>query len=263
MKFRHILSGLVYAVLAACICSSCTKGIGSSRLTLYLTDAPADYDAVNIEILRIEIKTTDDFGDETWQVFPFGNPGIYNLLEFRNGIDTLLASAELPPGRLSQLRLILGTNNSIVVDSNTLDLPLSAPSAQQSGLKINIHTDLKDGGEYKLWIDFDAARSILQTGTGEYKLKPVLRGFTETESSSIKGNVQPQDAAATIYAISGTDTLAAIPDAQTGDYLIRGMPQRAWKLIADANNGYIDQTINGINTIIGQTTTVDTIKLRQ
>ena len=40
------------------------------------------------------------------------NPGIYNLLDFTNGKDTLIADAELSGGSNSQIRLILGDNNS-------------------------------------------------------------------------------------------------------------------------------------------------------
>ena len=59
------------------------------------------------------------------------------------------------------------------------------------------------------------ARSIMVTGNGQYKLKPVLRTFTLTESGAIRGNIQPQEAEATVYAIAGTDSLSAIPNATT------------------------------------------------
>src|SRR5688572_5489074 len=264
MNHRHILPGFVFAVCMAFVISSCTKGgLGSSKLTLYLTDAPAAYDAVNIEILRIEIKGTDDYGDDTWQVFRFNNPGIYNLLEFTNGLDTLLSSAELPPGRISQIRLILGSNNTIVVDGDMMELPLTTPSMLQTGLKLNVHADLQSGVEYKLWIDFDVCRSIVVTGNGTYKLKPVLRTFTEAQSGAIKGNIQPLAAEATVYAIAGNDSLSAIPNAITGDFLIRGIPPGSWKLVADGNNGYIADSLENIPVTLGQVTTLDTIILRQ
>jgi hypothetical protein len=264
MKSRHILRGFVFVICMVSTITSCTKGgLGSSRLTLYLTDAPAAYDAVNIEILRIEIKGTDDFGEDTWQVFRFNNPGIYNLLEFTNGLDTLLSSAELPPGRISQIRLILGNNNSIVIDGNTMELPLSTPSMLQTGLKLNVHAELQSGIEYKLWIDFDVCRSIVLTGNGTYKLKPVLRTFTEAESGAIKGNIQPLEAEASVYAIAGNDSLSAIPNVITGDFLIRGVPPGSWKLVATGNNGYLPDSLENIPVTLGQVTVIDTITLHQ
>ena len=262
MKFRHVLSGLVLVFLAACVISSCTKGsLGNAKLTLFLTDAPADFDEVNIEILRIEIRSTNDLGDDYWRVIRFNNPGVYNLLEFRNGIDTLLSSVDLPPGRISQVRLIVGSNNSIMVDSSLMPLPLMLPSMQESGLKLNVHADLREGQEHKLWIDFDAARSIVETGNGTYLLKPVLRTFTLAETGSIKGNIQPQAADATVYAIAGLDTLAAIPDANTGDFLIRGLTPGIWKVVAKGQHGYQDQVFDHIRISRAETNVLDTITL--
>ena len=260
MKTLRILSVLLFLIFTSFVFTSCSKEKNKSRLSVYLTDAPAAYDALNIDIVSVEIKTSSDQGDDGWQELPV-NAGIYNLLEFTNGMDTLLSSIELPAGKVSQLRLILGANNTIVVNGSSSPLPLATPSAQTSGLKFNIHADLVEGVEYKLWIDFDAARSVVVTGSTDYKLKPVIRTFTEATSGAIKGNVQPVAAQATVYAIAGLDSLSAIPDALTGDYLIRGVPAGSWKVVADGNNGYVDQSIDNIAVSLGQVTVVDTITL--
>ena len=158
---------------------------------------------------------------------------------------------------------MLGTNNSIVVNGSTMELPLSTPSMQQTGLKLNVHTDLLEGVEHKLWIDFDAARSIVLTGNGEYKLKPVLRTFTKTETGAIQGVIQPLAAEATVFAISGVDTLAAIPNKTTGHFLIRGLQPGKWKILADGNNGYKDQSIENIQVNVGEITSANTLTLVQ
>ena len=247
-------------LVVTCFFFACSKEKNNSRLSIYLTDAPGAYDAVNIDIVSVQIKSSSDQGDGGWQELPI-NAGIYNLLEFTNGMDTLLSSVELPAGKVSQLRLILGHNNTIVVSGTTLELPLVTPSAYTSGLKFNIHADLLGGIEYKLWIDIDCARSIVYTGNYTYKLKPVIRTFTEAQSGAIKGNVQPAAAQATVYAIAGTDSLSAIPDAITGDFLIRGVPAGTWNVVADGNNGYVDQTVSNVPVTLGQVTLVDTITL--
>jgi len=261
MKTKAIL--WLACVLAITITfSSCKKDKGSARLSVYLTDAPAGYDAVNIDIVKLQIKTNDDPSDNGWQELTLSKAGVYNLLDFRNGMDTLLSSVELPGGKVSQLRMILGTNNSIVVNGNSLPLPLETPSAQQSGLKFNIHADLVEGVTYKVWIDFDAARSIVKTGSSNYILKPVVRTFTEATSGAIKGIALPTAAAPVASAISGTDTLSTIPDA-TGKYLIRGVPAGIWKVFIDGSNGYGDTTINNLNVTLGQVTNAGTATLTQ
>src|SRR5574339_651947 len=204
----------------------CKKDAEMSRLTVYLTDAPADYEAVNIEVVGIQVKASTDPGEGGWTTMPMPvSPVIYNLLEFTNGMETLLSTFELPAGKVSQLRLILGDNNSIVINGVASDLPLEVPSGQESGLKFNIHADLIAGVEYKLWIDFDCLRSVVVNGAGDHILKPVIRTFTEATSGAIKGVVSPLDANATVQASNGLGgILTAIPDPLTGEFLIRGVP---------------------------------------
>ena len=259
MKTIRIQIYMLFLVVA-CFFFACSKEENTSRLSIYLTDAPGAYDAVNIDIVSVEIKVSADQGDDGWQQLPV-NAGIYNLLEFTNGMDTLLSSVELPAGKVSQLRLKLGTNNTIVVSGSTLPLPLYTPSAQTSGLKFNIHAELVGGIEYKLWIDGDVARSIVVAGNLDYRLKPVFRTYTEANGGAIKGNVLPAAAQATVYAIAGTDSLSAIPDAITGDFLISGVPAGTWKVVADGNNGYLDQSIDNVSVSLGQVTVVAPITL--
>ena len=63
---------------------------------------------------------------------------------------------------------------------------LTTPSAQHSGLKLNVHAELTEGITYKILLDFDAARSIVKTGSGAYNLKPVIRTITEATSGLSK-----------------------------------------------------------------------------
>ena len=61
MKNRHILFGYVLAFTLIFAGMSCTKGgLGTSRLKLYLTDAPAAFDAVNIVMLAIKRYSTQN-----------------------------------------------------------------------------------------------------------------------------------------------------------------------------------------------------------
>lgn len=263
MKAIRSISLLIILFSTVLLVQSCKKE-GTSRLTVYLTDAPADYDAITIEVVGLQIKASSDQGESGWQSLPMSSiPAHYNLLDFTNGMDTLLSSIELPAGKVSQLRLILGNNNTITVNGVTEPLPLDVPSGEQSGLKFNIHADLVAGIEYKLWIDFDAAHSIVVTGNGSHTLKPVLRTFTEATSGAIKGVVSPVAANAIVQATNGTDTLSAIPDPVTGEFLIRGVAAGTWTITIDANNGYIDQTINNVAVTIGQVTDVGSITLTQ
>lgn len=259
-NMKLLFSGVLLAIVLAS--ASCSKSSSSkdSKLTVYLTDDPANYDAVWIDIRDIQVNTTTD-AESGWQSLSVLRPGIYNLLKFRNGLDTLLASEELPAGRISQIRLILGSDNSVVIGG--VSYPLQTPSAQQSGLKLNVHAELVAGIEYKLWIDFDASRSIVTTGNGKYILKPVIRTYTKATSGAIKGIVLPAVSVNMIYAIQNTaDTIgAAKPEFGTGSFLISGLNRGSYRISIDADGVLNDKTINNVSVSTGVVTDIGTVQL--
>ena len=139
--------------------------------------------------------------------------------------------------------------------------PLSTPSAQQSGLKLNVHANLVDGIEYKLWLDFDAGRSVVETGNDKYILKPVIRTYSEATSGAIKGSVVPANSHSTAYAIqNATDTIAsAVADTTSGNFLIGGLPAGDYN-VAIHSDGYADTTLTG-NVTTGSVTDLGSVQL--
>src|SRR5438045_2156273 len=92
-----------------------------------------------------------------------------------------------------------------------------------------MHTTLSAGFTYKITLDFDAARSIVSTGSGAFILKPVIRSLVEAQIGSIKGMVTPVESTPAVYAIkvSGldADTVATTYAEQTtGKFLLNGLP---------------------------------------
>ncbi|MCW5921152.1 MAG: DUF4382 domain-containing protein [Saprospiraceae bacterium] len=153
---------------------ACNKDDNSSAkdlvtLHIRLTDGPGDYQQVNVDIKEVRIKAANDTSQ--W-VSLNTNAGIYNLLDFQNGVDTLLATGMVPADVLKEVRFILGPDNSVMVDS--IVYPLQTPSAQQSGLKIKIDKSLNLDIN-TLTLDFDAEQSVVKTGNGGFILKPVIK----------------------------------------------------------------------------------------
>lgn len=231
---------------------------GTATVNVRLTDGPAAYDAVNIDIQKIEINSNGE-----WTSLNFPTPGVYNLLKFKNGTDVVLGQEVLPEGNVSQMRMVLGPNNSIVV--NGVSYPLQTPSAQQSGLKFNWHQTLSANGAYTVWIDFDAGRSVVTTGNGSYILKPVIRTFSELTNGQIKGYVQPQAAQAVVHAIMASDTIStAIPNPD-GFFMFSGLPQGNYTVSYDAanNTGYTDENTGNVTVTFGQVTNLGIKTLHQ
>jgi len=153
---------------------ACTKGNAETGATttfkVNLTDNPLAAQEVNIDLKEVRVNFKD--GSEEWSVLPT-NSGIYNLLDFQNGVDTAIATGNITGSYIRELRLVLGTNNSIRI--NDVVHPLTIPSGSENGLKIKLGKSLTKGMEQEVTIDFDAALSVHQTGDGRYILKPVLK----------------------------------------------------------------------------------------
>ncbi len=108
--------------------------------------------------------------DSGWIFLPTTS-GIYNLLDYQNGVDTLIAQTVVTGSTVKEIRLVLGTENSIIVGGQSY--PLTIPSGSESGLKIKMNKSLKEGVDY-LSLDFDAALSVSEELSG-YKLRPVIK----------------------------------------------------------------------------------------
>ena len=259
---------IVYlSLLAALLFFSCTKNNddvatgGETDFSVYLTDDPGEYDEVNIDIQSVEVHYSDDAGD-AWHTIKMVSPGVHDLLKLTNGRDTLLARERIASKKITQIRLILGSNNTVVVDGVTY--PLETPSAQQSGLKLNVDVTLTPGVEYAIWTDFDASKSIVVTGNNKYILKPVILVYTEAVSGSVNGIVLPQEAEPWVYALSGTDTIAsAKPNAVTGEFLIKGLAAGSYSIAIDGNNDFNDTIYNSVQVSVGSVTATGTTLLHK
>lgn len=182
-KFDFLLIFMTLGVVAFLL-SSCSKddesnnntdqGSSVFNVSLKSTSSKSTYEAVNIDIQSVSIHTSTDSASTTGWFDLETNTGIFDLLDYEAGNDTLIAfDSVLQTQTVSQIRLILGENNTVVDDGETYDL--DTPSAQTSGLKIQIHAELQADASYKIVLDFDADESIKNTGNGKFKLQPVIQ----------------------------------------------------------------------------------------
>ena len=233
--------------------SSCNKDTESSHLSVRLTDAPANYDAVMIDIQGVEVT-----GNGNNLVLLNTGIGIYNLLDFSNGIDTLLASGDLDAGNVSQIRLVLGSNNTVIV--NNIVYPLSTPSAMQSGLKLQVNQKFEPGVTYSILLDFDANQSIILKGNNEYQLKPVIRTIDETTTGSIKGSITPIGIKTTLTVRSNETAYSSVCN-ENGEFHIRGLPSGLYNITITPDLPLLPVTMNGITVTTGVSTNLGLIAL--
>ena len=252
-SFLKRLVFATFTVLIALSVSSCTKEKDSSHLSIRMTDAIANYSAVMIDIQGVEVMVNDGA-----PVLLNTEPGIYNLLDYSNGLDTLIAYGDLNEGTISQIRLILGTNNTLTKDN--VVYPLSTPSAMQSGLKLQIHQKLVAGVSYSILLDFDAHQSIVLGGNGDYQLKPVLRTIEAVMSGSIKGNITPIGVIAIVTATANGISFSSVTNA-SGDFLIAGVPVGTYDVTVTPDLPMLSVTVTGIEVALGVSTNVGTLAL--
>ncbi|MCP4311795.1 MAG: DUF4382 domain-containing protein [Bacteroidetes bacterium] len=251
IKLFVLVAGLA-TVFAGC---SDMNTEGQADVQFRLTDMPGEYQQVNIEVLAVEVKVNDTLIEMTT------NQGIFNLLEFVNGKDTLLADDLLPAGFISQIRLVLGEDNTVMIDSMLHDL--KTPSAQQSGLKLQVHEEFIAGESYSYIIDFVVEKSIVNTGNGKYILKPVLRVFTEAVTGSIQGVVSPVRARPLVMALIDDDTVSTYADTISGAFMIRGLAEGSYDVEFSPVEGFRDTLISGLSVSSGQTTEMMPVFIHQ
>lgn len=159
--------------LAASIAfTSCSKDdSATSTLQVKMTDAPGAFSKVLVDIKEVKVKMSDDSSSTSGWITLATNVGIYDLLQFQNNRDTLIGSATIPQGSVKQIRLVLGSNNSVEVLG--VSYPLTIPSGSESGLKIKLNKSLNTSLETVV-IDFDANASVRLEVDGSYKLRPVI-----------------------------------------------------------------------------------------
>lgn len=258
MKIAKVLSlcGLVILV------SSCSEDEDRAKIVVRLTDSPGDYEAVNVDIQDIQVNASTD-GEDGWKSLPNVNKGVYNLLELTDGKETVLTSGEYPTGKIGQIRLVLGSNNSVTIDgvSHTLE----TPSAQQSGLKLLLNADLTNGITYAILLDFDAALSVVKTGSEKYVLKPVIKVVSEALDGAIEGKVLPAELNVAVFAISGTDTLSTsyVP-AGSSDFFLGGLATGSYTVSFDPGelSNYQGKVLENTSVTVGSITSVGTRELQ-
>jgi len=242
---------LLCIIMLGFIIGSCKKDAAKSTspYNIRMTDAPGPYNAVYIDLQGVEI-----IEDNGQTVSMNVHSGIYNLLNFSNGVDTLIATGTLEVATVEQIRLILGPNNSVMVGS--VSYPLSTPSADQTGLKLQVHQTLQAGVLYSVLLDFDANKSIVLEGNGSYKLKPVIRTIETALSGAIRGKITP---VGTIAFVTATSTISYSSNVTAaGDFMLMGLPPGTYSVTVTPALPKTPVTLSNITVTTGVTTNIGT-----
>lgn len=263
--------------------SGSSSGIADkSQLSIYMMDDPVPFTQVLVDIKQVAVKidtaahtadadNTNQWNDNykgchngnsaIWDTLTI-TPGIYDLLKLRNGTDTLLASSLVASGKVLQVRITLGADNTIYTDSVT-SYPLNIIGPSNS---FNLDVRREDisvvsNTQLKLWFDFNLSKSIFFFNN-KYWLTPQLTAFNDITRPKLEGRVLPQGASGFVEVYNSSDTLYALPRIG-GYYQVRGVTAGTYSVYFKGWHGYKDTTITNITVGSSGLTTVPTITLHK
>ncbi len=280
----RVLSPLAAALTLSL--SACGGGGGGGTpvgtASFQLTDAPV---CANFQSVVVTVDAIQLIGATATHSLTLPQPLQVTLTDLVNGSTLSLGKVSVPAGTYQQLRLILAPNqgngatpaNYVLLDGSTTPTPLSTPSAQQSGYKINGQFTVTANGQVNLTVDFNACRSVVVAGnSGQYILKPVLNLTDDDQSGSISGYLPAADAGAMVMAEDNAGhilkttlatapsttstyasfTLAPLPASTTGYNVVMAPPAPSTAVTPQPN--FAPEVVLGVPVSAGQDTALGT-----
>jgi hypothetical protein len=188
MKFSYL--ALIAAVLVSVVIAGCLSvPAGQATLIIAVKDAPKTTDigivsSLNLTISEVSVhqattnQTVDDSDEETiasestdastagW-IMVVDQIQTVDLIALQN-VSQVLGQKTLDAGNYTQIRLKIDSG-TVTVDGIEHDLVV--PSGV---LKLNRGFTLRTGDTLQLTLDFDVEKSLIVTGSDQFKLEPVI-----------------------------------------------------------------------------------------
>ena len=287
-KLSLVAASIVVAFML--IFSACTKtGIDASaggKVAVYLTDGPGEFDAVFIDIQKVEVKIDtsskykddddrckddddrddhqkrkDDYGE--WVNINF-TPAIIDVLSLRNGVETKLGEANILAGTVRKIRITLGTQNSVVKNGVTSTLELRNETNNFLYVKLyDKHRERQSqNNNVSVWVDFDVANSIYEKD-GKFYLKPVLRPFNNKNFGVVEGKVLPLEAKAVVRITNGAGFNGVALPNRKGEFKLRGLESGTYTVTVQGIPPYVDKVISNVVVTKGKETELGVLTLTQ
>ena len=276
-KFAAALAAMTLLFgLASCGGGGGIEGTGSAlgTMRLSMTDAPAcGFDAVHVTVDRVRVHQSAGAvdADTGWSEVVLNPVKRIDLLTLSNGVLEPLGQTDLPAGKYTQMRLVLAPNTAAAPFANAVtptggtETALTTPSAQQSGLKLNVNIDIPVGKVADFAIDFDACKSVVKRGSsGQYNLQPVISVTPIVSDAGLRvtGYVDPTIAVgSTVVSVqqAGVPVKATAPDA-TGQFVLYPVPAGSYDLVVSAV-GRVTATMTGVPVVTTAPTTINSAAL--
>lgn len=254
--------------------AGCSDPSPTGTMSLRLVDAPYPFDLIasaEIDVRGAEVHVSAPDGASGFHAVGVPLQAL-NLLELTNGASASLGQAELPVGRVGQLRLLVERATVRLIDGREFDLDV--PSGASSGLKVFFDPPLEivAGEETELLLDVDVSRSFsaepaAPTQVGDitgFRFHPVLRVAVTGETGTLAGRVTASAdgspiAGATVSLVEDGAIVAATASDAAGAWMILGVAPGERTVRAEAAGKTPVETTVRVDA--GETTTVAGLEL--
>ena len=268
------ISGVAAAAFTACGGGGGSDISSTGTLRLSLTDAPAcGYDHVYVTVDRVRVHQSSSAvdNDAGWSEVVLATPLRVDLLTLTNGTLAPLGQTQLPAGTYTQMRLVLAANGASAPLANAIQptggalVPLTTPSAQQSGLKMHVNLTVNPDTVADFAIDFDACKSFVRAGnSGQYHLKPVLSVIPILSSKIIGWVDLPMAASGVTTSVSaqvGGVRMRATPPDATGRFELFPIVTGTYDLVV-TSTGRVNAVMTGVPVTAAGATTIGSTTVR-
>ena len=257
---------------------------GIRNVNLFMSDAPADFKNVFVDIQKIEVKVDldrthefdnsygddDEDYDDTEEVDDYGRwvtlnfaPQTLDVLALRNGIERLLGNATVPT-RIRKVRFTLG-QESYLIDGDDQRFRLTLVNDRETLVYLRVKSADIDNtlpGNVDLRVDFDLARSVEKVGD-EYIIRPNMRLFNLQTTGNVIGNIAPTPIGARVLITDGNGfETGAIPAVEEGFFRVRGLKPGVVYTVTVIAPDYTPYEIRDVMVNPGEDTPLGEINLR-
>lgn len=173
-KIVGLVMVAAFLVLACAVSFACVTATGAVEVRV--TDAPpGNITNVNITVDEITIHRAGAGNESGWETIPIVVDGnvtanvTFDLWQVAGNETVLGYAPSIPVGNYTQLRM------HVVSVNVTMEGEIREASVPSEWIKIVRPFEVASGETTTLTIDFDAAQSVVVTGAGDVKFKPVIR----------------------------------------------------------------------------------------
>jgi hypothetical protein len=184
MRLLAVL-GIATVLGGAVACGGSNSPSGSGSLNVMIKDTPYS-DAKSLLVTFSDVSVhRDDQAEDSWTKLPFAGGFTSRTCDLKKLVTAqdILGVGSLQAGHYTQIRLTVTSASLHFVNAaagpacaDTIAAPdAGAPVTIPSGVvKLNREFTVESGGSTTILVDFDGDRSVNQTGTGEYRMSPVI-----------------------------------------------------------------------------------------